>query len=199
MNMGLITISDGNCKLGVVPSFSVPPVTTCIHNAPCVKNCYANRYYKRYPTVRTAYEKNKVAIDTLPVQTIDLLDSYINMAKPKYFRFNVAGDVYSMLYMHIIHVVATHNSNTQFLLYTKQYDVINEYTKHNIKPHNLTIVFSTWYNDIEVNNPHRYPLANICNSYTGIEINAQCSGKCYDCNYKCWYLKPNEVIYFKQH
>jgi len=38
----LVTIPDGNRKMGVVPSISLPPIVTCNKEAPCTKGgCYA--------------------------------------------------------------------------------------------------------------------------------------------------------------
>lgn len=53
-------ISDGNSKMGKVPSVSLLPGCTCAPGAPCFTSgeCYALAL-KRYPTVWNAYSENK--------------------------------------------------------------------------------------------------------------------------------------------
>ena len=58
MNTNKVSISNGNAKMGAIPSVSLPPCTTCNPNAPCFKKCYAVKLARRYKTVANAYERN---------------------------------------------------------------------------------------------------------------------------------------------
>ena len=55
----LVTISDGNSKLGTLPSISVTPIVTCNKKAPCCNDgCYALNGNFAFPSVKKAYKKN---------------------------------------------------------------------------------------------------------------------------------------------
>ena len=51
----MIHISIGNSKMGMIPSFSLPAVTTCREGVPCAKRCYARLFRK---SVLNGYDEN---------------------------------------------------------------------------------------------------------------------------------------------
>ena len=58
-----VSISNGNSKMGKIPSVSLPPILTCPKGTPCAKRCYAKRIYNRYPSVKNAYDKELEALE----------------------------------------------------------------------------------------------------------------------------------------
>ena len=53
-----ISISNGNSKMGHIPSVSLPPIVTCKNCSSCAKKCYAAKLCRMYKTVREAYARN---------------------------------------------------------------------------------------------------------------------------------------------
>jgi hypothetical protein len=53
-----VKFSRGNIKVGETPSVSIPPIITCVKNAPCKKDCYVLRNMSHYPNVLKSYEHN---------------------------------------------------------------------------------------------------------------------------------------------
>ena len=94
---------------------------------------------------------------------------------------------------------------TQFLAFTKKYDLVNAYLEASgTIPNNLHILFSEWpgYN---MNNPYNLPVAyvsfksGICDAPASAK---QCSGKCERCAYmgeNCWTLGRGEAVVLKEH
>ena len=55
--MGTVKISQGNSKLGAIPSVSLPSIKTCRACA-CRDKCYAQKLERLRPAVRNAYQHN---------------------------------------------------------------------------------------------------------------------------------------------
>lgn len=53
--MSTVKFSDGNTKMGKIPSVSLPAIKTCIHCA-CNQKCYAAKLERLRPNVRAAYQ-----------------------------------------------------------------------------------------------------------------------------------------------
>ena len=53
-----LSVSNGNMKMGAIPSISLPSIKSCRSDAPCASKCYACRMEKRYKNVRNAYQNN---------------------------------------------------------------------------------------------------------------------------------------------
>lgn len=49
-----ISISNGNSKMGLIKSVSLPPVVTCAKGCPCANDCYAVKLQRIYKTVKSA-------------------------------------------------------------------------------------------------------------------------------------------------
>jgi hypothetical protein len=58
MENKMVCISNGNRKMGQIPSVSLPPIVTCKNCATCAKKCYAAKLARIYPTVRDSYNRN---------------------------------------------------------------------------------------------------------------------------------------------
>lgn len=140
-------ISVSGSKVGDVANFSLPPVITCNHDAPCIDDgCYAVKAYPVYPTSRTAQEINLALLgegryDQFEQEIGKLFDPK-NKKQMKYFRFFVSGDVFSKKLMDSIINIANKHHGVNFWMYTKQYALLINYIGK--IPDNLTVLVSCW-------------------------------------------------------
>lgn len=202
-----VTISEGNMKLGKIPSVSLPPVKTCRKDVGCHKVCYAMKSFRLYPSVRDAYEKNLNTATNNPEKYFELIQSYIDIKKPSYFRFHVAGDIPNAEYFEHMVALAKRNPNVKFLCYTKKYDIplgkhLNFFAKikNMIKcriPKNFSVVLSSWpntklpkLNRIPIGNSKmRFPIAFFDDGTDSRITNTlTCPGSCENCKI-CYDLK----------
>jgi hypothetical protein len=92
---------------------------------------------------------------------------------------------------------------TQFLAFTKQYNIVNEYLNGGgTIPDNLKIIFSNW-GKWKTENPHNLPVCEIIfkgeKPAPGWKI---CGGNCTACacaGIGCWELKHDETIAIYEH
>ena len=199
----MITISNGNRKMGTIPSFFLPCGVTCRHDAPCKKECYARRIERLYKNTKDSYYHN--------------LDEWIKNPKgvekqivgcayfSKLFRWHVAGDIVDEKYLEMMIRVAQECNQTIFLAFTKKYEMINTYFETgNSLPDNLIIVFSVW-KGLNFKNQYNLPVAHVLykNGETTAPDGAKlCSGNCFDCAREdggCWSLKNGEYVVFMKH
>jgi len=197
-----VSISNGNAKMGAIPSVSLPPVITCPKNAPCAKKCYALKLCKLRPSVRNAYQNNLEILCNNPAEYWRQVNFAVSMTR--YFRFHVAGDIPNDIYFADMVITAKNNPFTQILAFTKQYDIVNRYlnTFHEL-PANLHVIFSEWGEDWKVPNPYNLPISTVI--FKGDEPRDEwkiCGGNCQDCACRgvgCWELKNGEHIAFYEH
>lgn len=202
MNMLKLSVSSSNSKMGAIKSISMPRVITCASNVPCAKMCYVRHFDWRH-TVRDAYENNLnlwlTDPDGFELQATAAAYGSFN------FRWHVSGDIVDDKYFAMMCRVADKLPRTEFLAFTKKYDLVNAYlAAGNTIPSNLHILFSSWpsYN---MNNPYNLPVAYI--SFKDGKCDApddskQCSGKCEKCAYmgqNCWTLGRGESVVLKEH
>ena len=133
-----ISISKNNAKMGGIPSISLPPVTTCHNCEQCSKKCYALRMAKRRKSIMQAWQKNLDVFNNNPESfKIQLLSECITSL---YFRYFVGGDIPNTQFFNMMVDVATVAKNCNFLAFTKNYNVVNEYLDKGGKiPQNLKI------------------------------------------------------------
>ena len=205
-------ISKGNTKLGATPNVSLPPITTCRKDAPCFQKCYAKKFYKAYPTVKTAWDENLDLWYDYRGQFTGELHEFLYRAKPRAFRWHVGGDIPSEDYLEMMLEVAATHPSTQFLCFTKQYDVVNKYIENLVSsnifkleyiiPTNMHLIFSGWGKE-EVPNPYNLPTSQVI--FKGEEPRPEwkiCGGNCTECRCQgigCWELKYGETIAFYEH
>lgn len=196
-----VSISPGNTKMGAIPSVSLPPVITCPTGCPCAAKCYAAKLCRLRPNVRNAYARN------LEILYKDPVDYWTQVraaaAKTKYFRFHVSGDIPDPVYFLDIILTAVQIPDTQFLVFTKRYSIVNAWLDSKGKlPDNLHLIFSEW-DGLELDNPHNLPTAAVI--FKGQEPRDDwkvCPGNCSECAARgvgCWELKPGETIAFYEH
>lgn len=200
-----IHISMGNSKMGPIPSFSVLPFLTCTNCNHCSKYCYAAKGNFNFPRNVNALAENTVLVEKNVKFVENEINRFLNCSTIiyKYFRWNVAGDIAGKVeknYFDMIIRVAKKNTFTRFLLFTKNYKLINDFLKRGNKiPGNLSVVFSQWDN-FTFDNPYNLPIAIVkIDENTVIPGNAfHCSGDCANC-LNCWNAKTGDIRYFDLH
>ena len=199
-------ISVANSKLGMaIPTINLPYGTTCRKDAPCFKECYANKGRMKYKNFVNCASENLETYYQNPELYFQVIDNHLEMIPFKFFRWHSSGDIPDMQYLHLMCKLARKHKQTQFLCFTKKYEIVNNYldSKKRI-PKNLVIVFSNW-GDWICPNPYNLPTAWVeLKGQTCLIPNTanECSGYCGDCcNTKssCWNLKKGESVVFKQH
>lgn len=196
-----LSISPGNMKLGAIPSVSLPACITCNPNAPCFKKCYAARITRRYKQSRDAYARNLEILNTDPGAY--WLQIKAAAMVTRFFRYHVSGDIPNALYLINMIQLARELPNTNFLAFTKQYQLINSYLKDGgTIPNNLKIIFSNW-GSWKCENPYNLPVCEIIfKNETPRDDWKICGGNCSECaccGIGCWELKNGETISIYEH
>ena len=120
-----VSISTGNSKMGAIPSVSLPACVTCNPDAPCFKECYAVKIARIYKAADAAYKRNLDILTSDPAAYWLQVRAAASMAR--YFRFHVSGDIPNSDYLNNMIQLAQDLKNTTFLVFTKQYHLINDY------------------------------------------------------------------------
>lgn len=196
-----VSISAGNTKMGAIPSISLPPVITCAAGCKCAAKCYAAKLCRLRPTVRAAYQRN---LDILAEDPGDYWRQIrAAAATARFFRFHVSGDIPDQGYLLEMIFTAQSNPGTQFLAFTKQYEIVNGLLAMGYAiPANLKLIFSAWPG-MPMDNPYRLPVANVI--FRGQQPDPAwkiCGGNCTECACQgvgCWELKRGESIAFYEH
>lgn len=200
-----ITISKGNKKTGFIPSVSLPPITTCRPDAPCKRTCYACKLCRLRKTVADSYHHNLEVYKRAPDVFFAQVEAVAKLTN--YFRYFVSGDIPNTQFLHYIVKTAKKCPNCKFLVFTKQYEIVNEYLQdldmcNNQPPNNLQIILSGW-GAWQPPNPHNLPMSQIIfKGQTPLDNWLLCGGNCADCACRgvgCWQLKKGETIAFYQH
>jgi Gene product 88 len=191
-----LKISPRNSKLGPLPNLSLPPVTTCRIDAPCIHDCYAMNFYRMWPTVRNAWDNNLALYQNDPDGFFYDLCLYLATENPPRFRIHVGGDFPDEVYFIRMMDVCASYPSTQFLAFTKRYD----YPLHN-KPDNVNIILSMWPGLEIPDCINDFPAAWLeedprCPTGTRIV----CEDYCPSCGHKCFYAAAPELpVIFKKH
>ena len=201
MNNQKVSISNGNAKMGAIPSVSLPPCTTCNPKAPCFKKCYAVKLQRRYATVKTAYERNLEILNTSP--NAYWLQVKSAASTTRFFRFHVSGDIPNMEYFKNMVALANELPHTNFLAFTKQFDIVNLYLVNGgAIPSNLKVIFSNW-GAWKCFNPFALPTCEVILKGSEPKDNWKiCGGNCTECACRgvgCWEVKPGETIAIYEH
>jgi hypothetical protein len=196
-----ISISKGNSKIGDCPSVSLSPVDTCAPNTPCVRECYACKLARIYPSARAAWERNTRLYRENPADYWSQVHAYLARKNPARFRFHVSGDIPTREYLQTMLAIAREFPRVQFLCYSKRYAWLVAEHKRGAFPANLTIVASAWPNvAIPAAIAARFPVAFMLD---GRETRAArafvCPGNCAACNYHCWSLASGASVAFHRH
>ena len=193
----MVHISLKNTKMGRIPSFAMTPGATCSDCAKetCYKQgCYAAKLYRFRPSVKRAWDENaNIATSNLPAFKA-FMDAYFDsIAAPRYFRVHVSGDFFSKEYAEAWADIARNHPFTNFLAFTKQFDIIRSVDF----PDNFKIVLSAWPGtEIPDDLRSKYHVAWMDDGNTFIPPDAQeCVGNCEFCG-NCWNL-DHDVVFHK--
>ena len=196
-----VTISKGNAKLGAIPSVSLPACITCNPSAPCFRLCYAVKISRLYRNVAESYARNLRVLNTDPARYWEAVKESAKMSR--FFRYHTSGDIPTPEYFAEMVSTARDLPHTDFLAFTKQFHIVNEYiTNGGQIPANLHIILSNW-GDWKCANPHNLPTCEVI--LKGSEPAPDwkiCGGNCTDCACRgigCWELKHGETIAIDQH
>lgn len=203
----MLHISVGNSKMGEIPSFSLPPITTCRKGVPCAKKCYAKRFW---PNVLSSYKENYEEASNL-IRFENLMNAWIREHKPAVFRIHVSGDFFSAQYLNVWKRIARRYPGTQFFAFTKQWDVLRTSIQKNTA--NFTIILSAWMpiGDVDVWLPpkdlmDKYPVSYVVDPKKRSEQivalekaigmrrllrTQECSGNCDGCG-KCFHRRKRD-------
>lgn len=200
--MKKLSISNGNSKMGQIPSVSLPPIKTCTNCKHCAKDCYAAKLCRIYPSVKNAYENNLKILLSDPDDYF-MQVKYVSMFT-RFFRWHVSGDIVNREYFDNMVKIAVELPGTQFLAFTKNYTVVNDWISENGNlPDNLKIIFSGWYDLLTPDNPYNLPCSNVINKGETVPDNYLiCGGNCSECACRgvgCWQIKNGETIAFYKH
>lgn len=198
-----VKISNGNAKMGAIPSVSLPAGVTCRSDCECSKKCYAKRLERMRPSVRQAYKHNYDLLNSDPNTYWREVEASIMMSR--FFRFHVSGGIPDAAYFEHMVDIARTNTHCEILCFTKKYDIVNSHINIIGKlPKNLHIIFSGWH-DIEMVNPYNLPEAHVRyrdGSTTAREDAKLCGGNCTECAITdggCWTAKHGEQVVFNEH
>lgn len=200
--MSTISISNGNIKMGGIPSVSLPAIVTC-KACDCHRKCYARKLERLRPSVRNAYQRNLDTLISDPGIYWREVEASIMMSR--FFRFHVSGDIPDATYFNKMVEIAERNPHCQILCFTKKYEIINDRISDRCDlPENLHIIFSAW-DDLDMDNRFGLPVAYVRfrDGHTAAPKDAiACSGNCSECartDGGCWNLKAGEAVVFDEH
>lgn len=199
-----VHISRSISKLGdAIPSVNLPPGITCRPDAPCISKCYARKGRWRFSNNIDLLENNLRIWQSDP----DTYRKEIGASAlfSRYFRWHSAGDIPDEPYLGMMSRIAEMLPYTQFLCFTKKFELVNAYLEEKTLPKNLRLVFSAW-GDFLPENPHKLPVAYVRfknSSQDEIPCYAfECSGHCEDCipcGNSCWDLEHGQAVVFNEH
>lgn len=123
-----IIISHSNTKLGKIPSFSLPAITSCPGRTTwCSNKCYADKIARIYKNAAKSYEINFNATRSNK-DFVLLMNSELNILSKKgcnTFRFHVSGDFYDVAYIHDWINIVKSNPAIMFYGYTRTWSIPN--------------------------------------------------------------------------
>lgn len=192
----VMSISDGNTKIGKALNVSLMPIVTCANCNECKYYCYDIKACcgPHWQNVINARVKNTVLMQRDIKAYFDRIDDKLTRRrKNKFFRWHVAGDIVSMEYFEYMVKLANDHKDFVFWTYTKNYSIVNEYVKNHgndrLKaiPANFHIMFSEW-DGLKLDNPYNFPFftcrlkdGNKNHSYEYFEQFFNCPGNCDIC------------------
>jgi hypothetical protein len=196
----LVSISKGNRKLGSVMNISMTPGKCCPQGVPCLgQGCYALKALRMYPGTRAAWRRNELLAKQHPESYFTQIAAQVAAAKPRLFRWHVAGDILSSEYVHGMCRIAAANPQTHFLAFSKAFDIVNRFEDCEAIPSNLVIVFSAWPG-MTFLNPHGHRVAWMQDGTdTRVPEDAiWCPGNCESCG-MCYELERlgHDVVFHK--
>lgn len=121
----MIKISPNNTKLGNIPSFSFPSITSCPGaTTECKAICYAHKIERIYKNAAKAYESNlqatvEVTFKESLLENVKKITSKKNATKV--FRWNVSGDIPNIDVLYQMKEVMEQLPDVTFYAYTRNW------------------------------------------------------------------------------
>ena len=130
-------LSRGNSKLSkTIGCWSITPIKSCLNCEQCKKSCYALSPYRRWETVRQAWDKRfQLAKNNEHIGLINL--QLKRTRKIKTVRIHVAGDFFSQDYVDSWIEIARANPLKKFYSYSKVFDLLDLSNIENLPNVNL--------------------------------------------------------------
>jgi hypothetical protein len=153
-----------------------------------------------YPATRKAWSRNERIARRHPDLYFMQIAARVALAKPRLFRWHVAGDILSDDYLRGMCRIAEENPQTRFLVFTKAFNIVDGYEDRDAVPGNLVIIFSAWPG-MKFANPHRHRIAwTQDGTETRVPEDAiECPGNCETCGL-CYELpKLGRDVVFHKH
>jgi len=180
-----IHISLGNTKIGKIPNISLPPIITCMADAPCSKACYALKSWKMYLHVREAWQENLDVYKSTKNDYFNQIGGWLRRKRkqPEFFRFHVSGDIPDPDYFVGLKELCKAFPATKFLIFTKRFSL--DFSE---EVENLSVVLSMWPG-LDVPDHLDLPKA-WCQGVTETRMPEEvltCPGNCETCG-ACWGL-----------
>lgn len=122
-----VVISPNNTKLGKIPSFSLPAISSCPGRTTwCSNLCYADKVARIYKNAAKSYETNMMATTAVDFVTLmnDEITKLVNKGI-KTFRIHVSGDFYDVKYIYRWVSIIQSNPEVMFYGYTRSWSVDN--------------------------------------------------------------------------
>lgn len=199
-----VFISNGNKKVGDVPSVSLLPVIDCGNCSKCKRSCYDLRHDIIMKECLTTRAVNSLICRHDRQRYFDEIDHWLSKHLRPAFRFHIGGDIVDESYFCSMVELAVKHRKVDFLVFTKMFHVVNGWIdEHGELPSNLHVIFSGWIG-LKMDNPHNLPTAHpIINGVTSAPDGARyCTGNCTEC-YKeermCWVIGKGDSILFVAH
>jgi len=201
-----VKLSFGNRKTGaLVPSVSTIPIVDCGNCKVCSKGCYDIKHVCIYPNVQISRANNSAILQQDRKRFFAEIEAQVRFYA--FFRWHVGGDIKDLDYLDNVVRIARNIPTCQFLIFTKMYDLVNNYISSNGElPNNLHLIFSDWRN-AEFDNPFNLPISSPIweDGTKGAHTTNKtflCSGYCEECariNQGCWNAKKGDTILFEAH
>ena len=194
-------ISERTTKMGNILSFSTLPYRMCRQDLPCYKDCYAAKICRLRKTVAKAWGDNTAMLEAGKYDEVasDIVDA-IAFRHAKLFRWFVGGDIHDDEAMNMIIRVANSCPETEFMAFTKCYDIVEAH--YDDIPENLNIVLSAW-KELQPTDEQKqlFPVCYFddgtpeCQIPEGTTI---CGGDCEHCQL-CFHMKGGEGVCIRRH
>jgi ferredoxin len=192
-----VRIYPGNRKLGnAIPNVSIVPGRDCANCDHCVKDCYALKAWKQYPSVRQSWSANSAIWRADPFRAAQSVVEQLRRKRklPELFRIHVAGEFLNQDHVEAWALVAGEFPSVKFLAFTKMHGL-----DFAVMPENVSIVFSQWPgmpDESPAGSPRAWMDDGTDERIPDDAI--ECPGECESCG-ACWTLSDigRDVVFHK--
>ena len=201
-----IRVSYGNRKTtAMVPSVSLIPIHDCGNCKACKNGCYDIRNVCCYKGSQQQRAVNSAILKQDRERFFKEVELHVQFHR--WFRWFIGGDIKDFDFFGRVVGIAVRTPGCQFLLFTKMFDVVNEWLDNvGELPENLHVIFSDWRGQ-DMDNPHNMPVSSPLwkDGTKGphcTEKQFMCPGNCSECaivGCGCWNAKKGETILFEAH